>query len=115
MGQPSQKDGASIYYDSRGYAAGQRDHQHLVMTHSGQTKVCGTHLAELREHGVTVLRGVFANHVLAHLKRPAEECFSAIDGGHADRYGFTPFSHSVTLAALLDFGLGSVQELLAPF
>jgi hypothetical protein len=69
----------------------------------------------LREHGVALLRGFFAQGALARLKEAAVRCFEAVgtDGALPERYKFNPFSHSVLLSALTDFGCGS-EELLAP-
>jgi hypothetical protein len=71
--------------------------------------------AQLREQGIALLRGVFPKDLLTRLKEAAALCFEAIRAGGAvpDHYHFNPFSHSVLLAALPDFGCGP-EELMAP-
>ncbi len=75
-------------------------------------------LAQLREQGVLVLRGAFPKDALLRLKRSAEACFSAIEAGQTQSlaavHQFTPFSYSVLLAALSNFGGGSIEDLMAP-
>ena len=72
----------------------------------------------LREYGVALVRGAIPPMVLAPLKKSAEACFESLEGSQTRtppaRYGFTPFSHSVLMDALLDFGTNSRDELLAP-
>jgi hypothetical protein len=63
-----------------------------------------------------LLRDVFAKDSLNRLKEAAERCFEQIDRGDSipDRYRFNRFSHSLLLRALMDFGCGGEEELLAP-
>jgi hypothetical protein len=71
---------------------------------------------QLREHGIALLRDVFAKQTLTRLKEAAVRCFEVISGErplHA-RYHFNPFSHSVLLTALTDFGCDNAEELVAP-
>ncbi len=72
--------------------------------------------AQLREQGIALLRGVFATGSLSRLKEAATRCFDAVGTERAvpERYQFNRFSHSVLLTALMDFGCGSSEELLAP-
>jgi hypothetical protein len=69
----------------------------------------------LRNDGVALLRGVFATEALAVLKEAADRCFAmvAANGSFTERYRFNPFSHSVLLAALADFGCDEA-DLTAP-
>jgi hypothetical protein len=73
--------------------------------------------AELLEHGVAVLPGVFPKDLLLRLRASAEACFSAIESGAVPAtgagYRFTPFSYSVLVAALLEFG-ASREEIAGP-
>lgn len=71
---------------------------------------------ELLEQGIALLRHVFSQDALNPLKQAAERCFEQIDHGEPllDRYRFNRFSHSFLLTALVDFGLGGEEELLAP-
>jgi hypothetical protein len=75
-------------------------------------------VAQLREQGVIVVRNVFPKPALSHLRKSAEACFDALGkattAAAGKRYHFTPFSHSVVLDALLDFGVDSHEELIAP-
>src|SRR5882762_901878 len=77
-----------------------------------------TETAQLQEQGVIVLPGVFPKRVLTSLKKSAEACFAAVEAGRAESLGtahkFSPFSYSMLLPALLEFGAGSPEELLAP-
>jgi hypothetical protein len=68
---------------------------------------------QLREEGVAVLRHAFPVDVLIRLKRVAEVCFEAIARGQLDagKYRFTPFSHSVLIEALHEFG---ADDLMVP-
>jgi hypothetical protein len=72
--------------------------------------------AQLREHGIALLRDVFAKDSLTTLKEAAARCFEAIGTGRSlpDRYQFSRFSHSVLLTALMDFGCFGSEELMAP-
>jgi hypothetical protein len=65
--------------------------------------------------GAVVLRGVFAAGSLTVLQEAATRCFEAIESDYAaaGRYGFNPYSHSVPLDALREFGC-SAEEVLAP-
>ena len=71
---------------------------------------------QLREQGIALLRDVFAKDSLTRLKEAAERCFEAIERERSlsERYRFNRFSHSLPLTALLDFGLSSAGELVAP-
>lgn len=73
-------------------------------------------LVQLREHGVALLPGAVAPEALGTLSEAAAACFAAIDAGQAlpECRHFNRFSHSMLLAALLDFGCGGSQQLLAP-
>jgi hypothetical protein len=62
------------------------------------------HLAQLREQGVVLLRGVFAGKLLAALKRAATSCLPAIAAGDGQ----------VPLAALLDSAGADSSEWTAP-
>jgi hypothetical protein len=74
-------------------------------------------MTALPEQGVVLLQGVFSKDLLLHLRESAEACFSRIAAGHTQElaagYRFTPFSYSVLLAALLEFGVASREELVA--
>jgi hypothetical protein len=65
---------------------------------------------------VALLRGVIADDSLALLSRAAAACFAAIEMGQPlpGHYRFNPYSHSVLLPALLDFGCTDSQQLLSP-
>jgi len=71
---------------------------------------------QLREQGIALLRDVFPKDSLTRLKEAAARCFEAIATGTPlpERYRFSRFSHSILLAALMDFGCGDLEELLAP-
>jgi hypothetical protein len=73
-------------------------------------------VTELREQGVVLLRDIFQRDSLNLLKEATERCFEQIDRGHSlpDRCRYNRFSNSLLLTALLDFGCGSREELLAP-
>lgn len=75
------------------------------------------HLEQLREHGVVLLRSVFPLNALAGVRRAAQACFEAAEGGSRqafpERYRYNPLSCSVLLAALQDFGC-SAGDLSAP-
>jgi len=77
--------------------------------------------ARLREEGVVVLRTAIPLEILRPLRRAAEACFAAVDpiqqvlvSPTGVSYGFSPFSHSVLLKALVEFGLDSHEDLVAP-
>jgi len=72
--------------------------------------------SQLREHGVALVRDVFLKPWLCNLRQAATRCFEEIecDTSLAQHYAFNPFSHSVILPALADFGAGDPGELLAP-
>ncbi len=72
--------------------------------------------AQLRETGIALLRGYFPVEALASLHAAADRCFEAVAAGAAlpEGYRFNVYSHSVLLRALTDFGLGSLDDLLAP-
>src|SRR5579862_2457348 len=70
-------------------------------------ELVAAHLAQLRAHGVVLLRGVFPKEPLATLRRAAQRCFRTIEAGSQplpERYGFNHFSGSVLVSALEDFG-----------
>lgn len=71
--------------------------------------------AQSQEQGVAVLRGVFAKDSLARLKDAAARCLEAVevDSALAENYKFNCFSHSVPLAALMDFGCKELTQLLS--
>jgi hypothetical protein len=71
---------------------------------------------QLREQGVVLLRDVFAAESLTGLKTAAERFFQAIEaeGSPPEHYRYNRFSNSALLTALVDFGGGSVEELLSP-
>jgi len=71
---------------------------------------------QLREHGIALLRDVFAKGSLIGLKVAAARCFEAIRTERAlpAHYQFNRFSHSVLLTALTDFGCSGSEELVAP-
>ncbi len=75
-------------------------------------------LAQLHAQGAVVLRDACPKSALVGLQRSAQACFDAIEAGETQEparlYRFTPFSYSVLLAALLDFGIHSHNALLAP-
>ena len=72
--------------------------------------------AQLREQGVAVLRAVFPEELLTRLNEAATRCFDVIRIGKSlpEHYHFNPFSHSVLLTALLDFGCASSEQLVGP-
>jgi hypothetical protein len=70
-----------------------------------------THQQALRDHGVVLLKGIFPQHSIANLRQSAE----AADFTRCAAWRFTPFSYSILLPALLEFGVASREELLAPF
>jgi hypothetical protein len=72
--------------------------------------------AQLREHGIALLRDVFTPGSLAILKEAATRCFEVIgpESLTPGSYRFNPFSHSVLLTALTDFGC-RMEDLMAPF
>jgi hypothetical protein len=71
---------------------------------------------QLREHGIALLRDVFAKDSLTRLKEAASRCFEAIGTQRSlpERYRFNRFSHSVLLTALVDFGCSGSEDLVAP-
>ncbi len=72
-------------------------------------------MEELEKHGVAVLRGVFAADRLTRLRDAAGRCLDIVsaDRQAAARSRFNPFSFSVPIGALLDFGV-TEQELTGP-
>ena len=70
---------------------------------------------DLTAEPVSVLRSAFPIDILKGLRNAAEACFEAIAGGDADpgRYRFTPFSQSVLIDALRDFGAGDPLAAIA--
>jgi hypothetical protein len=71
--------------------------------------------AQLRDHGVALLRDTFAKDALTSLKDAAARCFEAIGADQllAERYRFNRYSHSVPLSALTGFGC-DLEQLTAP-
>ena len=71
--------------------------------------------SQLREHGVVLLRDVFAKDSLTRLQDAASRCFEVVEteGTLPERSKFNRFSHSVLLNALMDFGCDS-EELTMP-
>ena len=70
-------------------------------------ELVAAHLAQLREHGVVLLRGVFPKAALATLRLAAQRCFRTIEAGSPpppECYGFNRFSGSVLVSALENFG-----------
>lgn len=73
--------------------------------------------AQLREHAVVLLREVFAKDSLIEFRDAATRCFAVVetDSAAAERHKFNRFSHSIPLAALIDFGCEELaQPLSAP-
>lgn len=70
---------------------------------------------QLLEDGVIVLRDVFAKDSLIAFRDAAILCFDAVevDSTLAEHYKFNRFSHSVSLAALMDFGCGELARPLS--
>jgi hypothetical protein len=70
----------------------------------------------LLEEDVVLLRRFFPGETLGRLREAAIRCFEAITSGRAvpESYRFTAQAHSVQLTALLDFGFGNKDELIAP-
>ena len=73
------------------------------------------HASQLQKRGVTLLRNVFPTDSLTRLKEAATRCFDATETQTSipEHYHFSPFSHSVVLTALADFGCNS-EHLLSP-
>jgi hypothetical protein len=67
----------------------------------------------LHEDGVSVLRNAFSLEILTRFRTAAEACFEAVAAGRFDAqpFRFTPFSHSLAIEALRQFG---TDDLLAP-
>ena len=73
--------------------------------------------SQLQDSGVVVLRDFFAKVSLSAFQEAALRCFAVVeaDCAAAERYKFNRFSHSVPLAALIDFGCEKLaQPLSAP-
>jgi hypothetical protein len=70
---------------------------------------------QLTESGVALLRNVLVTDSLTRFQEAAGKCFEAIgtEKSLPAHYHFNPYSHSVVLAALADFGCG-LNELLEP-
>lgn len=69
----------------------------------------------LQESGIVLKRGWLASDYVERLRSASEACFQAIDAGNheiATRFRFTPFSQSVIVPALGEFGAGDAGELL---
>jgi hypothetical protein len=81
------------------------------------TDDASAYLGQLQEHGVVLLRRVFPLNALAAVRRAAQACFEAAEGGtrkvFPEMYRYNPLSRSVLVGALQDFGC-SAQELSAP-
>ncbi|HEV3332376.1 MAG TPA: hypothetical protein VG096_15405 [Bryobacteraceae bacterium] len=75
------------------------------------------HLGQLRQQGVVWLRQIFPLEPLAALRRAAQACFDAVEGGgqqvFPEIYRYNSLARSVLVGALRDFGC-STEELLAP-
>lgn len=71
---------------------------------------------QLRDQGTALLQDVFSKDLLTRLSDASAQCFSAIATGKSlpERYRFNPFSHSVLLSALLEFGYANWEELVEP-
>jgi len=71
---------------------------------------------QLGEQGVALLRDVFPKPSLNKLRDAAARCFETVRTRESlpAHHQFNPFSHSVLLTALTDFGAGGAQELIAP-
>jgi len=70
---------------------------------------------------VVVLHAAIPSGIVLPLRGAAEKCFAAVDPIHqalvspaGASYRFSPFSHSVLLKALLEFGIDSHEDLVAP-
>jgi len=68
-----------------------------------------------------VLPSAIPPEILTRLRCAAERCFAAVDpvrqvlvSPSGVSYRFSPFSHSVILNALLEFGIDSPEDLVAP-
>lgn len=70
----------------------------------------------LQNEGVVLLHSFFSLEPLIRLRDATSRCFDAIQSGMPvpERYRFIPQANSVQLTALLDFGIGSEADLLAP-
>jgi len=70
---------------------------------------------QLREQGVSLLRDAFAKDSLIDFRDAAMRCFAAVeaDTALAEIYKFNRFSHSVPLAALMDFGCDELTKPLS--
>jgi hypothetical protein len=75
------------------------------------------YLGQLQQQGVVLLRQVFPLEPLAALRRAAQACFGAVEGGgqqvFPEIYGYNSLARSVLVGALRDFGC-STEELFAP-
>ena len=71
---------------------------------------------QLQKQGIVLLRDVFRTDSLNRLKAAAERFFQATGPERSlpEQYRYNRFSNSVLLTALVDFGCGSREELLAP-
>ena len=71
---------------------------------------------ELLGQGMVHLKDWFKTETLDNFKAAADKCFEAVETEPtlAERFGFNRFSHSVPSTALLDFGVASTNELMAP-
>jgi len=76
----------------------------------------GEATTQLRQHGIVLVRKVFAEESLIRLKRAAERCFEALNQERPlpERYRFNHISNSLLLTALLDFGCTGTEDLIAP-
>ncbi len=71
---------------------------------------------QLRERGIVLLKDVFATDSLTRLKESADRFFQAIGAERSlpEQYRYNRLSNSVLVTALMDFGCGGPEELLAP-
>jgi hypothetical protein len=76
----------------------------------------GDPATQLRETGVALLPAVVAGDSLTRFQQAADRCFNSIDRKTPipEPYRYNPISNSLLLTALVDFGLSSSEDLLAP-
>lgn len=72
--------------------------------------------ARVRNAGVVLLHDFFPREWLTRLRDGAVRCFAAIEAGTAvaEHHRFIPQANSVLLTSLLDFGIESEADLMAP-
>ena len=70
----------------------------------------------LQQDGVLLLRDFLDRQTLTALRAAADRCFKAIDRLEPipARYGFIPQAHSLLLTSLLDCGIETERDLIAP-